>query len=82
MPRQLAQQRLGPRTPRSLGAVQNVDGVEGDHQAVLDPEHCEASEIGDEEEGEVWRRLADERLPDLAARRKEPRRVLDQVLPQ
>jgi hypothetical protein len=52
------------------------------HQAILDPENCEASEVGDEEEGEVWRRLADERLSDLTAWRKESRRMLDQVLPQ
>ena len=83
MPRQCAQQRPGLGTPRRLGAVQHVDGVVGDHhQAILDPENCEASEVGDEEEGEVWRRLADERLADLAASRKESRRIHDQVLPQ
>src|ERR1035438_2732255 len=81
VPWQRAQQRTGLGTSRWLGAVQYVDGVRSDHHApIFDPEHCEAGEVGDEEEGEVWRPLADERLSDLASWRKESRRTLDRVL--
>ena len=50
-PWQRAHQRLRPGTARQLAALQHIDRVlRNHHAAVLDPEHCEAGEIGDEEE--------------------------------
>ena len=69
---QCSQQGLRLGTTRRFAALQHIDGLLGDRNAaVLDPEHRESREIRDEEEGEVWRSLADEYLPDLATRAQE-----------